>query len=207
MIDWQKKFCSRSCYHRAPKSLEMRKKVAAAGAGRKQSNQTKEKRASKLRGRERPEVGKKIGDALRGRPLSDSHRKAISEAKLKSDKARGPNAYQWNPNRDEQRLKFKRSRVCYGFIGKMLGWVEAGDRDLDQVVSQLGYSCRQLYEHLEKHFEPGMNWDNYGIDGWHIDHVRPISSFPLSESHQVVNALENLRPLWAKQNLSKGGRW
>lgn len=203
----QRKFCSRNCYHAAPKSEQMKSRVTIAGKGRQQSAETKEKRAAKLRGRKRPEVGKKIGDALRGRELSEEHRHAISQSKLKSDKARGPNAYQWNPNREEQAMKFARSRVCYGFIGRLLGWIEAGYRDLDEIVPQLGYSSRQLYEHLESRFLSGMSWQNFGLKGWHIDHIRPIASFELTEPMSVVSALDNLQPLWAHDNLSKGKKW
>ena len=39
----------------------------------------------------------------------------------------------------------------------------------------VGYTSLNLKEHLEKQFNDGMNWDNYGE--WHIDHIKPISSF------------------------------
>ena len=50
-----------------------------------------------------------------------------------------------------------------------------------------------------------MNWKNYGT-GWHIDHIRPCSSFNLrkkSEQYKCFN-YKNLQPLWYLDNLIKG---
>lgn len=71
--------------------------------------------------------------------------------------------------------------------------------------SDLYYTRDELIKHLESLFKDGMSWDNYGE--WHIDHIKPISAF-IKEgnlNHNEVNALDNLQPLWAKDNLSKGG--
>jgi len=73
----------------------------------------------------------------------------------------------------------------------------------------LGYSVVELREHLESQFTDGMSWDNIGE--WHIDHIRPISSFDYdSTDHPDFKkcwALNNLQPLWAKDNLTKGNKW
>jgi hypothetical protein len=52
-----------------------------------------------------------------------------------------------------------------------------------------------------------MSWDNYG-EKWHIDHIIPICEFDLSEKSEArrANNILNLRPIWAEENLSKGGR-
>ena len=51
-----------------------------------------------------------------------------------------------------------------------------------------------------------MSWDNHGE--WHIDHIKPISLFDLTkiEEQQICFHYTNLQPLWAKENISKGGR-
>ena len=69
----------------------------------------------------------------------------------------------------------------------------------------LGYNVEQLKRHLEKQFQTGMTWDNYGE--WHIDHVIPIAAFNYSSTEDIdfkrCWALENLQPLWANENLTK----
>ena len=69
----------------------------------------------------------------------------------------------------------------------------------------LGYTPLELKKHLECLFKEGMKWENYGE--WHVDHIKPICKFDKSELPIVVNALENLQPLWAKDNLIKGGKY
>jgi hypothetical protein len=43
---------------------------------------------------------------------------------------------------------------------------------------------------------------------WHIDHIKPCSSFNLEEPHEQMTCFHwsNLQPLWAKDNLRKGAR-
>lgn len=75
----------------------------------------------------------------------------------------------------------------------------------------LGYTLNDLIEHLESLFCPGMNWKNYSKTGWHIDHIRPLSSFTISSiddsDFRECWALGNLQPLWAKDNLRKGTKY
>lgn len=68
---------------------------------------------------------------------------------------------------------------------------------------KLGYSLSEFKVHIESLFKDGMSWDNHGE--WHIDHIIPVSKFPIENISQV-NALNNLQPLWAIDNLKKGNR-
>lgn len=76
-------------------------------------------------------------------------------------------------------------------------------------IANLGCSIEQLKAHLEALFAPGMSWENYGIDGWHIDHIKPLARFDLTDPEQVKQACHytNLQPLWAFDNISKGTKW
>lgn len=79
----------------------------------------------------------------------------------------------------------------------------------------LGYSATELKHHLESLFTDCMSWNNYGE--WHIDHIKPLSSFELGTPPSIVNALSNLQPLWAttreingiiyEGNLNKGNTY
>ena len=68
----------------------------------------------------------------------------------------------------------------------------------------IGCSPEELKDHLESLFTEGMTWENYGKDGWHVDHIRPVCSFTAEEWEQV-NYYTNLQPLWAEDNLTKSG--
>lgn len=72
----------------------------------------------------------------------------------------------------------------------------------------LGCTIEELRTHLEAQFQEGMTWDNYGRDGWHIDHIKPCSSFDLLKEAEQRECFHytNLQPLWAKDNLSKGAK-
>lgn len=56
-------------------------------------------------------------------------------------------------------------------------------------------------EHIERQFLPRMTWKNR--DRWHIDHIIPISSATSEADVIRLNHFTNLRPMWAKDNLSK----
>lgn len=69
-------------------------------------------------------------------------------------------------------------------------------------LKYIGCTPAELKQYIESKFKPGMTWDNHGIHGWHLDHIKPISKF-LSEEIHLANHYTNLQPLWAKENLSK----
>ena len=73
----------------------------------------------------------------------------------------------------------------------------------------LGCTISELITYLQSKFLPGMSWENYGRKGWHIDHIRPLSSFDLTDVEQRRIAFHhtNLQPLWASDNWRKGGRY
>jgi hypothetical protein len=78
-------------------------------------------------------------------------------------------------------------------------------------VKDLGCSISQFKKYIEKRFKPGMNWNNYGFGNnkWHIDHIRPLSSFNLSNLVEAKQAIHytKLQPLWQTENLHKHNFW
>jgi hypothetical protein len=82
----------------------------------------------------------------------------------------------------------------------------AGRKNGRKWQSLVGYDIVQLRSHLERQFQEGMSWNNYGQ--WHVDHIIPVSSFSFSDAEdddfKRCWSLANLRPLWASENMRKG---
>lgn len=72
-------------------------------------------------------------------------------------------------------------------------------------IKDLGCTVGELKLYLESKFQPGMTWDNYGRTGWHIDHVKPLANFDLTNPKEFKKAAHytNLQPLWAEDNVRK----
>lgn len=70
----------------------------------------------------------------------------------------------------------------------------------------VGASPETLKEHIEKQFKEGMSWENYGHNGWHIDHIIPLSEAKTEEDVYKLCQYSNLQPLWANENYKKGNK-
>jgi len=88
-------------------------------------------------------------------------------------------------------------------------------------IKNLYYSVQELAFHLENQFESWMTWENQGVYKkytwkdedqstwtWNIDHIIPQSDLPYKnmteDNFKKCWALDNLRPLSAKQNILDG---
>lgn len=78
-----------------------------------------------------------------------------------------------------------------------------------RTIDFIGCSIDELKIHLESKFQNGMSWDNYGLYGWHVDHIRPCTSFDLSKKEEQEKCFHytNLQPLWAIDNIKKSNKW
>lgn len=84
-----------------------------------------------------------------------------------------------------------------------------GARKSANTFELVGTSIDGLKQHLEAQFTPGMSWDNYGKNGWEVDHIRPCASFDLTSPAQQRECFHftNLQPLWARDNAAKRDRY
>ena len=86
---------------------------------------------------------------------------------------------------------------------KLRNWITNALRRVseDKVSWQdnIGCSRDEFIAHIESLFQEGMTWDNWTIDGWHLDHIKPVSK-------GGSNHYTNLQPLWAKDNISKSDK-
>ena len=78
----------------------------------------------------------------------------------------------------------------------------------DSTFNLVGCTVEKLKYHLERQFKDGMTWFNYGVFGWHIDHIIPCSKFDLSKLEEQKKCFHftNLQPLWAADNIKKSNK-
>lgn len=91
-------------------------------------------------------------------------------------------------------------------LRKRLTMAVNNNQKAGSAVNDLGCSIEDFKTYLESKFKDGMNWENQGYKGWHIDHIIPISNFDLTNEIELKKACHytNLQPLWAADNFAKG---
>lgn len=141
---------------------------------------------SAQRHRERPEYHKAWRDANRQRVREQQR---IANQKIRSKPYR---------------------RLCDAVAANLNNSIRKGSRQGRKTFDLLGYSRDDLMARLESQFQPGMSWGNYGVGGWHIDHIVPVTAFNFDSPDHVdfrrCWALSNLQPMWEAENISKGNR-
>jgi hypothetical protein len=103
-----------------------------------------------------------------------------------------------NPDYEKERSKRRRKETPHIFAWRDMlkdSLKRLGKKKEGHTIDLLGYSALELKEHIESLFTEGMTWDNHGE--WHIDHIKPVSTFDPETPSSVVNALSNLQPLWS----------
>lgn len=72
----------------------------------------------------------------------------------------------------------------------------------------LGCTGAECMDYLEKLFWPGMTRQNYGRNGWAVDHIIPVNSFDKTDPNWQFKCFHytNLQPLWEDDNKSKDDR-
>jgi hypothetical protein len=124
--------------------------------------------------------------------------KACGVSKI-SDKVAGDKHPNWNPNREQVASNLRFRKLCCSMVKNVLRTI--GKRKFSKTAEILGYDYKQLREHLRSH----PNWLLIKDEKWQVDHIFPIKAFldyGVSDM-RVINCLDNLQPLPAKQNLSK----
>ena len=117
----------------------------------------------------------------------------------------GQNKYQKRRRKSDPayRIKMNLSRRMNEAV------MDQGAMKLGTSLSLFGCSADELKAHLESQFTKGMSWDNYGVYGWHIDHIKPCSSFDLTldSEQKICFHYSNVQPLWAKDNILKSDNY
>jgi hypothetical protein len=133
------------------------------------------------------------------------YRKKINEAR---------NKYGKKPEQKIKRNQYLKNKLKTDFNYKLIHNIRVRIKDVlrghsksNSTINMLGCTIDELWKHLESTFKPGMTKENHGL--WHIDHIRPCSSFDLSNPEEQVKCFHytNLQALWAHENLSKSNKY
>lgn len=86
-----------------------------------------------------------------------------------------------------------------------------GRSKVESTLALLGCSVEDFMGHLEAQFVEGMTWDSFKRGAERpaeIDHIRPLSSFDLSDPEQRQEAMSfrNCQPMWRFDNRSKSDK-
>jgi len=112
----------------------------------------------------------------------------------------GPNNPCWIVDKSKS-LEKERIRKRYSKLVRNCLLYTGGKKNSKTEIL-LGYSPQEFRDAIFSH----ENWDEVKDGDWHIDHIFPIKAFvDLGITDlKVINALDNIRPLSARDNLLKG---
>lgn len=110
----------------------------------------------------------------------------------------------YKKNKRKQDVCFKLRSNISRHIRKLLK--TENSKKETSILQKLPYSIQELKEHLEKQWQLGWSWENYGTV-WNIDHIIPQSKL-LYDNLEHPNFLKcwcltNLRPLSCLENNKK----
>lgn len=141
----------------------------------------------------------------------DETRKEWKRTYRKQDHVREKeNEYRKQVLRDDPVFKLRMNvstRISNFFAGRK----SAGK--LEKAEELLGCSYDDFYKWISNQLTDGMTMENYGLKGWHLDHVRPVMSFRDKEidteleTQKVAFNWRNYQPLWGADNQSKNDDW
>jgi DNA-directed RNA polymerase subunit RPC12/RpoP len=115
----------------------------------------------------------------------------------------GENHYEWRKDRDKFKLEYAFRHRSYKLLKLVLKYTKR--YKTKNTAAMLGYTHKQLQDHITSH----PNWIKVKDGAWHLDHIFPIKAFLDHDTMDVniVNALDNLQPLAALDNMSKNATY
>jgi hypothetical protein len=162
-------------------------------------------------------IGKKCCRCKLWKPLTDYNELKSHWDKLRNDcktcltvyRKENRRKIQDNMNKYEKKRKltdpeFKLVKTLRSRLGSALKAKRACKNN--NTMELTGCDIKFLKGYIAAKFTDGMTWENHGE--WHIDHIKPCCSFNLLDGEEQKKCFHytNLQPLWAIDNLSKGGK-
>ena len=165
----------------------------------------------------------KIKENIRSKNYRINNLEKVKEIqRLSSEKIRNRdpekhrnNTREWRKNNPKYNVTYNKNRKQIDELFKLKMTVRNRIRDFFKIKNItkknttfdiIGCTPVHLKEYIEKQFTNGMNWQNHGLYGWHIDHIIPLSSANTEEEIYKLCHYTNLQPLWAEDNLRKSNK-
>lgn len=130
-------------------------------------------------------------------------------SRYQSENSAKRNAYkiEWMRLRKANDPQYAALTIMRKMVTRTCDRIKVNRREIGRTVQALGYTALEFKFHIETLFTDGMTWGNHGQ--WHVDHIKPLSRFNLTDPEQrrAANSLDNLQPLWAAENMSKGAKF
>jgi hypothetical protein len=144
----------------------------------------------------------KVKARLKAYRLANADKIKVTQKAYRAANLDKKNAY--NSNRLKTDIQY---RICKRLRNR-LNRALKNNKKTGSAVKDLGCTINEFKTYLESKFQSGMTWNNWGSKGWHIDHIKPLASFDLTDRQQLLMACHytNLQPLWAKDNLIKSDK-
>lgn len=119
------------------------------------------------------------------------------------EKNRGSNHHGWKGDREQYRLMRRLKYRMKNALKRTL--IALKLNKLDYTHKLLGYTAKQLQEHITGH----SNWSLVKDGNWHLDHIFPIQAFLEYKIHDIklINNLDNLQPLSQSANNHKKDKY
>lgn len=206
---------ARQAYLRSPKGIAAKKRAdkkyreSERGrerdkVGHKKYYKTEKGKATSKRSREKYQKTEKYKIASKRFAVKNNYKYQKRWKKTERGKAsNNASKMRWIKNNPIARLiATQRTRLSNTLKVK-------GVRKKLKTLDYIGCTATELKKHLEGMFQEGMTWNNYGKNGWEVDHIIPLHSFDLKTEEGKKKALHysNLQPLWREDNLRKAGKY
>lgn len=101
-------------------------------------------------------------------------------------------------------INFRIRHLCSSRVLQAL----KGKNKSASTMKLIGCTPDELRQHLESKFEPWMNWENQGLGGWDMDHIKACFHFNLEDPKQQRACFNwsNLQPMEHIANIKKGSK-
>lgn len=142
-----------------------------------------------------------IKQAVRARSATDEARRRKKEydlARLPQQLSKRRARYATDPS----------YKIMCNLRSRLRGAIKRNKKS-DSTIGLTGCNLGDLKNYIESKFTAGMTWDRLMAGEIEIDHVRPCSSFDLSDPAQQRQCFHysNLQPLWKTDNRRKYTKW